>query len=288
MLELTGFGSVLRGIGFLYWALAIGAVVLAVKYSKGVLGKVIATTIVLAAFGYLPGKAMVEQHQRDTYAKAAWAYFKMKCDTEAGEKIYKMFTGVKSVLIVKPLPPATEADSRDQFWMGDPYSASIHSQRGKLEAARFASPNAPIAYGANGPGLDFVELTIPADSRETQRFVKYIYPSGKREYVQQPIDKPSSRFGISWEDISSREDRKYWIAGGRLRVIDLENGSVIAERTGYLIEAGFGSTSGGRSPWLTARGIGPNGRSCPETHDWSDRWFVLKVLNPATEKQNGK
>jgi hypothetical protein len=65
--------------------------------------------------------------------------------------------------------------------------------------------------------------------------------------------------------------------------MDLTDNSVVAERIGYLIEAGFGSIAGQRRPWLTARGIGPNGRSCPQTDSWSDRLFILKALKPVKE-----
>ena len=118
MLELTGFGSVLRGIGLLYWALAIGAVFLAIRYGMRASGKVIWTAVVIAAFGYLPGQALSQQRQRDAYAKEAWTYFKTLCNEKSGEKIYKTYTVVKSVLVVKPLPPATDKDHFDQFWYG--------------------------------------------------------------------------------------------------------------------------------------------------------------------------
>ena len=139
MLELTGFGNVLRGIGLLYWVLAIGVVFLAIRYGKGTRGKIIWAAVAIAAFGYLPGKALIEQHQRDAYAKEAWAYFKKLCDEKSGEKIYKTHTGVKSVLVVKPLPPATERDLFDKFWMGDPYSdATPWDRRGEQQGLRRA------------------------------------------------------------------------------------------------------------------------------------------------------
>ncbi len=284
MLELTGFGSVLRGIGFLYWTLAIGAVVLAVKYGKGILGKVIATTIVLAVFGYLPGKAMVEQHQRDTYAKAAWAYFKMKCDTESGEKIYKTFTGVKSVLIVKPLPPATETDLRDQFWYGDPYSSASIYKRPELAASILADPAGITADGRLDRGFDFVESLTPG---EHAKYVKVSYPTGSRKSAVEQLSMAISKFGITWEDTSTAEDRKYWVASSRLRILDLTDNTIVAERMGFMIEPGFGSTAGQRSPWLTGRGARS---TCPTITDghFEDRWFVLKVLNPASESENGK
>ena len=288
MLELTGFGSVLRGIGFLYWALAIGALFLAIRFGKGTRGKVIWSAVAIAVFGYLPVKALIENQQRNAYAKEAWAYFKKLCDEKSGEKIYKTYTGVKSVLVVKPLPPATEKDNYDQFWYGDPYSASVHSQRGRLEAAILASPDAPVSAGQAGRGLDFVESMVPAKEGESKTIIKYYYPKGARDHLSQIVEHSVSRFGISWEDISTPEDRKYWVAGSRLRVIDLSNNNIVAERIGYLIETGFGSNSGQRRPWLSARGLGQNGRSCPDAHDYSDRWFLLKVLKPTEGAENAK
>ena len=285
MLELTGMGGVLRGIGILYWMLAIGAVSLAVWKGKTWQRKALWAGVAIAAFGFLPAKVMIEKAQKDAYAHEAWAYFKKKCDTEAGEKIYKTYFGVKSVLILKPLPPATEKDLYGQFWYGDPYSnATPWEKRGESAALLLASRTAPIAYGKKGRGYDFVEMQ--ADSSSV--VIRYLYPAGLQQHATSTSDKPESRFGISWEDISTPEDRKYWVAGSRLSVIDLTDKSVIAERIGYLIESGFGSTIGERRPWLAARGFGPNGRSCPDAHDYSDRWFLLKVLKPELESSNGK
>ncbi|MCW5576195.1 MAG: hypothetical protein KIT13_08880 [Burkholderiales bacterium] len=278
-------GNVMRGIGFLYWVLAIGGIVLAIRMGKSVRSKAIGAVIVVAVFGFLPGKMMVEQRQRDTYAKEAWAYFRKLCDEKSGEKIYKTFTDVKSVLVVRSLPPATEKDLYDQFWYGDPYSNTTPwNKRGESAALMLASRTAPVAYETRGRGYDYVEMR--ADSSDV--IVRYSYPVGSDRHGTSISDKSESRFGISWEDISKPEDRRYWVAGSRLSVIDLTDNSIVAERIGYLIEAGFGATDGQRRPWLSSRGIGSNGRSCPDTHDYSDRWFLLKVLKPTEEVDHGK
>lgn len=223
----------------------------------------------------------------ETYVKEAWAYFKNKCDTLAGEKIYKTFTGVKSVLVVKPLPPATEKDLYDQFWMGDPYSASATSMRVENAAGVLVYPDAPLSMTERGRGFDFVESSALQGKSGEPTLIKYYYQPMARDYRTEAISQSTSRFAISWEDISTPEDRRFWVAGSRLRVVDLNDNSVIAERIGYFIEAGFGSTTGGRRPWLTSRG--PN-TTCPsiKSSDYFDRWFILKVLNPIEEKQNGK
>jgi hypothetical protein len=287
MLELTGMGSVLRSIGLLYWLLAACAIYLAISKGKSRCAKVVWTLVAIIGFGFIPVRWMIEKAQRDAYALEAWAYFKKKCETEAGEKIYKTYTGIKSVLVVKPLPPATEKDLYDQFWYGDPYSAPAHSQRGKYEASILASQNAPASFGSGGPGFKFVEYYVSGDGEAAEMYVKYSYPVATGELQQVRIDRPTSRFYVSWEDISNTEDRKYWVAGSRLRIVDSEDNSTVAERIGYLIEGGFGLTSGGRRPWLAARA--PN-TTCPQilNGDFEDRWFILKALNPVEERQDGK
>lgn len=173
----------------------------------------------------------------DAYVKAAWAYFKKKCDPEAGEKMYKTFTGVKSVQVVKPLPPATDKDHFDQFRVGDAYSAAATSLRTDLSISNLVWGNGPNSSKSRGAGFGYAELVVPGADRI---ILKYYDPKGARDHTRQKVDRAISRVGISWEDISTREDRKYWVAGSRLRVVDIIDKSVIAERIGYFIESGFG------------------------------------------------
>jgi hypothetical protein len=281
MIELTGMGSVLRGIGVLYWLLAVGAISLALIKGKTLRAKVIWTTVALMVFGFLPGKAMIEQYQRDAYAKEAWAYFKKKCDTEAGEKIYKTFTGVKSVLVVKPLPPASDKDNYDQFWYGDPYSGAPTSKRSESAAVRLVMNWRNRLGTGSQRGLDFVEIK----NESSKGYTRIYRPESNDKFaVREQITRPASSFGVTWEDISTPEDRRYWVAGSRFRIIDLADNSIVAERIGFLVEAGFGSTSGGRRPWSTALGIGPNGRSCPYSGDPTDQWFITNVFKQEGEK----
>jgi hypothetical protein len=285
MLELTGVASILRGMGILYWVLAIGALGLVLWKVKRRWHKALGVLAVVGLFGFLPAKSLIQAKKRNDYAREAWAYFKKLCDEKSGEKIYKTFTGVKSVLVVKPLPPASDKDHFDQFWYGDPYSASATSVRTDLAASTLAWSDGPISRTERGCGFDFVESVTANQGDPERKFVKYSYPKGARTHISEPIDSTVSRFGISWEDISTPDDRKYWIAGSRLRVIDLSDNSIVAERIGYFIEAGFGSTAGQRRPWLTSRG--PT-TTCPEAHDYADRWFLLKALRPIEESNNGK
>jgi hypothetical protein len=71
-----------------------------------------------------------------------------------------------------------------------------------------------------------------------------------------PIKTVQSRYGYTWDDLSTREDRQYWVAKSRLQIVDLKTKEVIAERIGYVIEEGFGSKgeASGRMPWMFTGG----------------------------------
>ena len=99
-----------------------------------------------------------------------------------------------------------------------------------------------------------------------------------------PAPGPAPRYGVTYDDISTHEERDYWIAGSSLRVIDLQTNEVMAERIGYMMDRGQGNTGGGRSPWLVAAD-----HACPEFpqggggHKYQveqTRRFVEKSLKP--------
>jgi hypothetical protein len=286
MIELTGIGALLRGVGVLYVLVAVACVGLAVYLPKGWRRKVAFASVALALFGIVPAMQWIEEREREAYAKAAWAHFKKLCAEKSGEKIYKTYTGVKSVLVIKPLPPATEKDLYDQHWYGDPYSNdSAHEDRGERAAALLIGRVEFSKYAHAQHGFDFIEQHV---GKQGESAFQRIHPLKSPPFATKvAIAKPDSRFGISWEDISTPEDRKYWVAGSRLRILDLTDNKIVAERVGFFIEAGFGSSAGQRRPWQSSRG--PN-TTCPPiaNRDFSDRWFILKVLNPIEEKRDGK
>ena len=277
-------GSVLRGLGVLYWLVALACLFAAFKLPRTRAAKGAAAAIVFALFGYLPVTGYIESQKRQAYEREAWAYFRNKCATEAGEKIYKTFSGVKSVVVVKPLPPATDADLYDQYWYGDPYSAPAHSRRGYMEAGTLLGPS-PLS-NFPGVGFDFVEFRKHEATGD--RYIRLSKSNvDMRDTLEQAIDSATSRFAISWQDISTKEDRAFWVAGSRLSVVDLLSEQVVAERTGFQIESGFGSIAGQRRPWLTSRG---SSTTCPQLVNgtFEDRVFVLKVLKRAEDSDRGK
>lgn len=285
MLEFTGIGTVLRGIGYLYWAIGIGLLWLALWKGKGWIGKALWALPVLGVWGYLPVTGYIEYQKRMAFSDEAWAYFKNLCDTKSGQKIYKTFTGVKSVLIVKPLPSATGEDLSDQFWYGDPYSDGA---KGGDRSGYFASQLArrPVPDTSAFVGFDFVEYLSDREGvRRIFRFSRRMdLPLNDPQSGQVvEIAKPESRIALAWEDISTPGDRKFWVAGSRLSVVDLNDNTVVAERIGYFIYRAFGPIDRASPPWLTTRGPST---TCPPvmTTEHDDRTFIFKTLNSIQEK----
>lgn len=277
MLELTGVAPLFDLVGWLYWAMAIGALAAAIRYPETTRRRVAWSVVAVVGFSILPVLSTVHAFQRRAYAEAAWAHFKKRCAENAGEKIYSVHHGVKSVLVTKMLPPATDRDLRDQYWMGDPYSNATPSpNRGVYAALMLVGPRLSREKGGQPEvGLEFVEVRDA--SEDALPYAQIISAEKAPFYRRIPVKAAESMFGVAWTDISTDEDRKYWVAGSRLEVRHLDTGKVVAERTGYLFEAGLGSGAGNRMSWLVSR---RPSSTCPAlaSGDYEDRWFVLKAL----------
>lgn len=151
-----------------------------------------------------------------------------------------------------------------QFKLNDPYGSDCGAEdciQNLLRATAGVELD-PQRKLPHHKGYAWVESADPRDGqlirytlrifRPNDRDPKWIYDYVTVELVKQPIEAYSARYGITWDDISTREDRDYWIAGGSIKVIDLRTNEVIAERIGYMMDRGQGSEAGFRSPWLLA------------------------------------
>jgi len=266
MIELTWVGDALRWAGGLYWLLAIGALALAITKIKPIAGKVISVAAIVALFGYLPITAALENKKAADARKAAWAHFEMRCKS-AGEKIYKTVEDVEGIMLLKIRPEKTNFS--EQFVLDDPYGRDlgndgyIESFLNNFHASKDSSSNIPFRHG-----YKYVEAIDSQDSKRYRYLGSmkdvYVPPSyligGKsqgfqhRKFVVEkaPSTQPPPRYGVTYDDISTLEDRNVWIAGSSLRIIDLQTNEVIAERIGYMLDREQGNTQGGRSPWLYA------------------------------------
>lgn len=301
-LDLTPFGGILSAVGLLYWLLAVGALWLAIAYSPTRWLKVAAGLIVVAVFGYLPITHHWQQSQAVEAARArlakADAMFQERCK-KAGERIYRTAENVEGVFLMKVRPEGV--DYGEQFKMDDPYGndSQGESYLKTFFAGFYPIPTTPTPKWSHRLGYRYVEAIDPKDGKR-YRYTGRIdqpwlrdksYGEWVRQFVLDKALAPGSapRYGVTYDDISTREEREYWIAGSSLKVVDLQTNEVMAERIGYMLDRGQGATGtgGGDSPWLLAASSAcpefprdPGGR--PVQADQT-RALVVKVLNPILE-----
>lgn len=231
----------------------------------------------------------------------AEAMFQERCK-KAGEFIHRTAENVEGIFLMKVRPEGINYghNEEQQFRLDDPYGhdstdddyiKSFLFGRDKDGHLITTGPVATKSYR-------YVEALDPRDGmryrytgRVDQPWLKdKRYGEWVREFVldRTPVTGTPPRYGVTYDDISTREDREYWIAGSSLRVIDLKTKEVMAERIGYMWDPGQGNNSGGRSPWLLAAdyacpGFKPAGGQQHGAFYQGNqaRKFVESVLKPA-------
>jgi hypothetical protein len=272
-----------RAAGFIYIAICLAAFALALWLPKRWWGKLIAACIVIGLASILPLQARKELDQdqakadefKQRYDKAK-ALFDERCKT-AGEKIYRTVDGVEGIRLINLRPE--KISTSGQFALDDQYG---HDVGGLGYIASFLRPTEQMDLARNAP-----ELKVPgyrvietAEGDEVKHYTKSfkLHPNG-HPYPSTQETKASkfkARYALRYEDISTRQDRENWIAGGAIRILDQQTNEIVAERVGFLFDRGLGSTNGERSPWSWARTYVPG---CPTANE-HNQIFAFKVLKP--------
>ncbi|KAI5912435.1 hypothetical protein [Thauera sp. 2A1] len=211
-----------------------------------------------------------------------------RCKT-SGEFIHKVVEDVDGIFL---LTLRTTLNFDDQYRLDDPYgSDSIGTDYilNFLQGFYYQPPNARPQGFPPRTGYRFVEARDSEDGQLYRYTGRYEEPwqankSYLKGYVRFVLDRTlirtsSARYGVRFDDISTRTDREHWIAGSSLKVVDLQTQAVIGERLGYMIDLAQGSRAKQRSPWLLAAN-----NACPSF----DRNYPGRVPVPGAALQGGQ
>jgi hypothetical protein len=256
-----------------------------IKLFKHAIAAVFATTALL-------GCSATAQKQQDLSErqKIAMAMFQERCK-KAGEFVYRTVGNVEGIYLQKI---RTTTNFNDQFRLDDPYGHDSTNDEYLMNFLRGFHHQGPTTatQGVGFPprkGYLYVEAVDPKDDRR-YRYTGHLeepwqtnkaYLKGYTRFVLHKVLAPSAapRYGVTFNDISTHEEREYWVAGSSLKVVDLQTNEVIGERIGYMVDWAQGSTTGGRSPWLFAAD-----NACPDFN----RNRVRRVPGPAFSAQAGQ
>jgi hypothetical protein len=181
--------------------------------------------LVLAG-GAWAAEPATRQEAQERLAKAE-AMFQARCKT-AGEKIHRTADNVEGIFLMKVRPEGINYG--DQFRMDDPYGRDLEGAgyietfvRGAYDSMRpkVSRPGWPSRFGYR-----YVEALDPKDGkryRYTGRMeepwqTNKRYLQGYMRFVLDKVPAPGAmpRYGVTYDDISTREEREHWIAGSSL------------------------------------------------------------------------
>ncbi len=265
-------------------------------------------TALLAAMT-LAASAQTPPGKEDPKARLATAeaMFAERCK-KAGVFIHRTADNVEGVFLMKIRP--TDINYGDQYKLDDPYGndsgddsylktffSGFHrvpknpafSLRLGYRYVEALDPKDGKRYRYTGSrkAVGKQDSTAPNTKVELQRNPNYDLNIYAFVLDEIPAPGPMPRYGVTYDDISTREERDYWIAGSSLKVIDLQTNEVMAERIGYMMDRGQGNRGGGRSPWLFAKNNAcPQFPAAPDGHVVQanqTRDFVVKTLKPSLE-----
>ena len=237
-----------------------------------------------------PVKNEIVRWQEETAARnrlaTAEAMFQERCK-KSGEFIHKTAENVEGVFLLKVRPK--ETNFGDQYKLDDPYGRDFAGD-GYIENFFWGRDKQDALDNTKVGGYHYVDAIDPKDDKRYRYIGRLDEPwktnpnalEGHRKFVldKTPAPDPVPRYGVTYDDISTREERDYWIAGSSLKVIDLQTNEVMAERIGYMMDRGQGNTGSFSSPWLRAQG-----NACPPNpYSRQTRNFVEKVLHLPLEK----
>ena len=244
----------------------------------------------LAVAGLLYAVERVEkmQERREAEAEeAAWhkrydpakARFDQLCQN-AGEKIYRTADNVDGILLLKVRGDDEKYQNysynprKDQMWE----DAAINSEAWRAGYINSFFSKAMRSWH-NSPGYKYVDVLQKDGS-----IIRYSGDWGIKyeDFNQELNPKQPARYAVTYENDISWENRKHWVAGTTIKVIDTKTNELIAEKTMYVFvpELGYSKFEQNPNPW--GRGV-----RCPKEDPAQQETsaFIAKVLFPLSQPQ---
>ena len=212
-----------------------------------------------------------EAEWRKRYEPAK-ARFDQLCQN-AGEKIDRTADNVDGILLLKVRGDDEKYQSnrynplKDQMWE-DAAVESEFDREAYIE--EFLLP-----YTSSFPRYTYADVL-----QKNGLVIRYSRQREEQNWVmeQRPTPHPRARYAVTYENDISWENRKHWIAGTTIKIIDTKTNELMAEKTMYAFvpELGYSKFEQNPNPW-------GRGMRCPMESEFKQRTvtFAIKVLIPS-------
>jgi hypothetical protein len=214
--------------------------------------------------------------------EAVKALFDERCKL-AGQKIYNSVSNVEGVLLLNVRAEYETSNDANSNW---PDAGLPNEYGGENYIANFLmwehheDKRSPRGYLNQSPSELPGYRYVDAKDAEGVMWRYTLRKEGEAGYprlAKVELKGAPARYAVSFVNLIDSEDRKMWVAGTTVNVVDTQTSEVLAQATWYSFEPGQGSTASYRQPWRFAR-------SCPELRGGQERaptrFFVDQVLKP--------
>ena len=207
---------------------------------------------------------------RKQYYEPAKARFDQLCQN-AGEKIYRTADNVDGILLLKVRGDDEKYQSnrynplKDQMWE----DAAVESESRRENYIKSFLPSRSNVF------YSYVDVL-----QKDQSVTRYMAWSKNGSWIvdKQTNPHPRARYAVTYENDISWENRKHWIAGTTIKIIDTQTNELMAEKTMYAFvpELGYSKFEQNPNPW-------GRGMRCPMESEFKQRTvtFTVKVLIPS-------
>ena len=206
--------------------------------------------------------------------RSAKARFDQLCQN-AGEKIYRTADNVDGILLLKVRGDDEKYQDnsynplKDQMWE----DAAVQSEsRRENYIKSFLPSRSNIFYS-------YVDVL-----QKDQSVIRYMAWSKNGSWIvdKQTNPHPRARYAVTYENDISWENRKHWIAGTTIKIIDTQTNELMAEKTMYAFvpELGYSKFEQNPNPW-------GRGERCPDKDPYDQKaiTFSSKVLIPLNQSK---
>ncbi len=218
-----------------------------------------------------------EAEWRKRYEPAK-ARFDQLCQN-AGEKIYRTADNVDGILLLKVRGDDEKYQSnrynplKDQMWE-DAAVESDWFRNGYIDGfLPYTMRNFQSSSGYTYVDVLQKDNSIIRYSGDWQITLNHPFHT-------EPNPKFPARYAVTYENDISWENRKHWIAGTTIKIIDTKTNELMAEKTMYAFvpELGYSKYEQNPNPW-------GRGMRCPDENSYEQKTviFVSKVLIPKSQ-----
>lgn len=149
----------------------------------------------------------------------AGEYFDHLCEKESGSFIFKTVENVDGFAMLRYVNGNSEEQQGDLWWQEAPGLQGRYTLQ--------YDPLADASGFVDPPSFTYKYVELASEDK-----VGYLKIAEKIEWKQfnkvQKLDKPTSRYGVTWRGIRRDKDRENFIAGYEWLVLDLHTNEVLA------------------------------------------------------------